>query len=234
MERVVITGCSKGIGRALCDEFMRAGWEVIASARNPGETWLENAGAENRNLRVVDLDVTDNTSVTLAAQAVSDLGGPVDVLINNAAIFPGDGDETLEKMDLAWFGEAFETNVTGVARVTRAFLPLLRQSKRPRIVNISSGAGSISAKDDFRYYPYSVSKAALNMLTRAMAMELQPDGIIVVPVSPGWVRTEMGGENAPLTPRESAAALYRTTCALDSTQAGKFLARDGSAPEYDW
>ncbi len=234
MERILITGCSKGIGRALCEEFARAGWEVIASARNPAETWLESAGEENRNLRVVDLDVTDDASVTLAAQAISEFGGPVDVLINNAAVFPGEGDETLEKVDLAWFGEAFETNVTGVARVTRAFLPLLRRSKCPRIVNISSGAGSISAKDDFSYYPYSVSKAALNMLTRAMAMELRPEGIVVVPVSPGWVRTEMGGENAPLTPEESAAALYRMTCALDSTQAGEFLARDGSASEYDW
>jgi len=137
-------------------------------------------------------------------------------------------------MDVEWFTEAFESNVTGVARVTRAFLPLLRGSECPRIVNISSGAGSISSKDDTSYYPYSVSKAALNMLSRTMASEFRREGIIVVAISPGWVRTEMGGPNAPLTADESAASLFTTICQLDVAQSGEFLDREGGRSTYGW
>jgi len=156
------------------------------------------------------------------------------VLVNNAAIFPGEGAERLEDLDLAWFGEAVETNVTGPARVTRALLPLLRKGIHPRVVNISSGAGSISDKEDYDYYPYSVSKAALNMLTRAMAAEFRSEGIVVTALSPGWVQTEMGGANAPLTPDQSARSLCATIQKLTLADTGKFLGRDGLPGDYAW
>ncbi|HVE16935.1 MAG TPA: SDR family NAD(P)-dependent oxidoreductase, partial [Chthoniobacterales bacterium] len=168
------------------------------------------------------------------AAQVSRAAGALDILVNNAAIFPGEGNERLHELDLSWFSEAVETNVAGVARVTRDFLPLLRKGASPRVVNISSGAGSISDKDDYAYYPYSVSKAALNMLTRAMAAEFRPDGIVVTAVSPGWVKTEMGGENAPLTVDESAGSLYATITGLTMKDTSSFLDRDGSRSGYDW
>ena len=232
---VLITGASRGIGFALCIAFARDGWQVFAGARHPKTPLLWNASQEFPNLHAFALDVLDEISVIEAVELVAKQTAALDVLVNNAAIFPGEGNERLEELDLAWFGEAVETNVAGVARVTRAFLPLLRKSQAARIVNISSGAGSISTKEDYAYYPYSVSKAGLNMLTRAMAAEFRPENIVVTSLSPGWVKTEMGGPNAPLTPEESARSLHATITRLTMDAAGKFLGRDGlPSADYQW
>jgi NAD(P)-dependent dehydrogenase (short-subunit alcohol dehydrogenase family) len=231
---ILITGASRGIGFALSCAFAQNGWQVFAGARNPETPFLENAAREFPNLHPIALDVLDEISVLEAVEAVSKQTAALDVLVNNAAIFPGEGNERLEELDLDWFAKAVETNVAGVARVTRAFLPLLRRSPSARIVNISSGAGSISTKDDYDYYPYSVSKAGLNMLTRAMAAEFRPENIVVTAISPGWVKTEMGGPNAPLTPEESARSLLATISRLTLEDSGKFLGRDGPSADYAW
>lgn len=181
-----------------------------------------------RGATTLTLDVCDDASVSEARAALG--WDRLDVLINNAAAFPGEGNETFEETDLGWFREAFDCNVLGPARVTRAFLPLLRKTPGARIINISSGAGSISEKEDSLYYPYAVSKAALNMLTRALAAEFRE--LIVTALSPGWVQTEMGGINAPLTPQESARSLFRTITSLTPEQSGQFLGRDGEP--YAW
>jgi NAD(P)-dependent dehydrogenase (short-subunit alcohol dehydrogenase family) len=231
MERALITGCGRGIGLALAEEFARAGWQVFASARAPRRPELAALSEKWTNLTTLSLDVRDEATIAEAARV---LGGEksLDVLVNNAAIFPGEGDEPFERVDPKWFNEAFDCNVTGVARVTRAFLPHLKKSANARVANISSGAGSISEKEDFGYYPYSVSKAALNMLTRALSAEFRSKGIAIAAISPGWVKTEMGGPNAPLTPRESARSLVRTITGLTMEQSGKFLGRNGEP--YAW
>jgi len=234
MSTVLITGASRGIGLALSIAFAKAEWTVFAGARRPRTPLLWNAAQEFPNLHPIPLDVLDDASVGGAHGTVAQQTDSLDVLVNNAAIFPGDGTERLEDLDLAWFGEAVETNVTGTARVVRAFLPLLRKGIHPRVVNISSGAGSISDKEDYDYYPYSVSKAALNMLTRAMAAEFRPEGIAVTALSPGWVKTEMGGANAPLTPDQSARSLCATIQKLTLADTGKFLGRDGQPGDYAW
>ncbi len=231
---ILITGASRGIGLALSIAFAKGEWMVFAGARRPRTPQLWNAAQEFPNLHPIQLDVTDEASVGAALTSVTREADSLDVLVNNAAIFPGEGNEHLEELDLAWFDEAVETNVTGVARVTRAFLPLLRRGIHPRIVNISSGAGSITEKEDYHYYPYSVSKAALNMLTRAMAAEFHPEGIAVTALSPGWVKTEMGGPNAPLTTDQSAHSLYTTISRLTLADSGRFLGRDGQPGDYLW
>ncbi len=233
-DTILITGCSRGIGLALALKFADEGWEVFAGARKANAPLLWNAAKKFPSLHPLPLDVLDEASVAGCAAQVSCTVRALDVLVNNAAIFPGEGDEHLHELDLAWFAEAIETNVAGVARVTRHFLPLLRKSPHPRIANISSGAGSISEKDDYRYYPYSVSKAGLNMLTRAMAAEFRADGIAVTALSPGWVKTEMGGENAPLTTGESARSLQATISRLTLADSGNFLDRDGKDDGYSW
>jgi NAD(P)-dependent dehydrogenase (short-subunit alcohol dehydrogenase family) len=229
-ERVLITGCSRGIGLALATEFARAGWEVFAGARGARRPELTALADKCANLKPLSLDVCDQKTITKSAQLLE--GSRLDVLVNNAAIFPGEGHEPFESVDPEWFNEAFDCNVTGVARVTQAFLPYLKASANARVANISSGAGSISEKEDFDYYPYSVSKAALNMLTRALAAEFRSSGIVVAAISPGWVKTEMGGLSAPLTPRESARSLFRTITGLRMQQSGKFLGRNGES--YNW
>jgi NAD(P)-dependent dehydrogenase (short-subunit alcohol dehydrogenase family) len=222
MKTVLITGCSRGIGRALASEFLAHGWAVAATARRT-EDLAGLAGAET-----FALDVTDPTSIAAAREALP--WDHLDVLVNNAAVFPGTGDEAFPDLDPEWFAETFACNVGGPVRVLQAFLPLLRGAPRGTVINISSGAGSISDKTDSLYYPYAVSKAALNMLTRALAAEFST--LTITALSPGWVRTEMGGENAPLTPEESAASLYRTITGLEPADSGKFLGRDGET--YPW
>lgn len=231
---ILITGASRGIGLAMAITFAQDGWTVFAGTRRARSPLLWSACQEFPSLRPLPLDVLDDASVAQCVQSVARETDHLDVLVNNAAIFPGEGDEPLRDLDLAWFAEAIETNVTGVARVTRAFLPLLSKSPAPRIANISSGAGSISDKEDNLYYPYSVSKAGLNMLTRAMAAEFRADGIAIAAISPGWVRTEMGGENAPLTPEQSAHSLFGTISGLTMEDTGAFLGRDGRSDDYAW
>lgn len=231
---VLITGSNRGIGLALARKFAEAGWTVFAGARDPGAESLMQLSSEFASVHPIALDVCSDESVNAAIKRVADLCDVLDVLVNNAAVYPGTGHERLEELDLDWFAPTFETNVVGVVRVTRAALPLLRKSSTPRIAHISSGAGSIGDKEDYDFYAYGPSKAALNHLTRGMAAEFRDEGIVVTAFSPGWVRTDMGGENAPLTAEESAAALCKTISSLTAEQSGLFLSRDGSADEYPW
>jgi NAD(P)-dependent dehydrogenase (short-subunit alcohol dehydrogenase family) len=234
---VLITGASRGIGLALTSEMASRGWSVLAGARHPASAHALQAAAlaaSRGSIDILSLDVRDDSGVQAAAEEAAAKFRSLDVLINNAGVFPEEGSEPLEQLPLDCFQEAFAVNVVGVARVTRLFLPLLTRSSHPRVVNISSLAGSITTKDDSRHYCYSASKAALNMLTRAMAAELRPRGVTVVAVTPGWVKTEMGGPQAPLTVEESAASLAATIDRLTHHDAGHFLDRDGRKGVAAW
>jgi len=235
-QTILITGANRGIGFALATELLKGGHQVLAAARSPAKAVdLAKLRAGNEaSLAVLELNVNSEKSVAAAAEKVRALSGGLDVLVNNAAVFPEEGDESIFGMKLEHFREAYETNVLGVIRVTRAFVPLLEKGKDPRIVNISSGAGSIAAKDDYRYYAYAASKAALNMVTRGLAAEFRPRGICVVAMTPGWVKTEMGGPNAPLAPAESARAIARTITKLTMDKSSLFLERTGGEVEYGW
>lgn len=236
-DTVLITGASRGIGLALAAELAKHGWRVLAGARHPAAAHALQAAARAASPGSVDilsLDVRHDASVQAAGEEAAAKVRALDVLVNNAGVFPEEGSEPLEHLPLDCFEEAFAVNVVGVARVTRVFLPLLVRSSHPRVVNISSLAGSISAKEDSRHYCYSASKAALNMLTRAMAAELRPRGVTVVAVTPGWVKTEMGGPQAPLSVQESAASLAATIDRISHHDAGHFLDRKGRQGVAAW
>jgi NAD(P)-dependent dehydrogenase (short-subunit alcohol dehydrogenase family) len=235
-QKYLVTGTSRGIGLALVRQLLSDGHHVIASARQPQESVaLKELEIIHREaITLAQIDVNSDESVEGCAAILRDLFGSIDVLINNAGLFPEEGDETLAEMTPQLFRNAFETNVLGPFRMVRAFLPMLQGAENPRIVNISSGAGSISEKEDFSYYAYSTSKAALNMLTRAMASELKPKGICVVALSPGWVKTDMGGPNAQITPEQSAAAIAKTVSRLKLDRTSTFMGRDGNTDDYPW
>jgi len=235
VQTALVSGANRGIGLALAREFLRHDDRVVAGSRRPeAASDLQRLSSDPERLIVTQLDVDDDGSIKRVAREVSERCGQLDLLVNNAGVFPEDGYEAFEELNPEWFADAFRTNVVGVARMCREFLPLLRKGRNPRIVNISSGAGSISTKEDSRYYCYSVSKAALNMLTRALANELRKEGVIVVAISPGWVSTEMGGPKAPITPETSARSLVRTMSGLSLDVSGAFLNRDGEKGEYRW
>jgi NAD(P)-dependent dehydrogenase (short-subunit alcohol dehydrogenase family) len=234
---LLITGASRGIGLALAKEMAARGWRVLAGARHPAAAHaLQAAALEARpgSIEILTLDVRSDESVRSAAEEAAAKVRALDALVNNAGVFPEEGSEPLEKLPLECFEEAFAVNVVGVARVTRTFLPLLTRAPHPRVINISSLAGSVSQKEDARHYCYSASKAALNMLTRAMAAELRPRGITVVAVTPGWVKTELGGPQAPLSVEESASSLAATIDRLTHHDAGHFLDRDGKKGVAGW
>ena len=234
---VLITGTSRGIGLALAKEMAARGWRVLAGARHPAAAHALQAAAREAgpgSIDILTLDVRSDESVRSAAEEAEAKLRALDVLVNNAGVFPEEGSEPLEKLPLDCFEEAFSVNVVGVARVTRTFLPLLTRAAHPRVINISSLAGSIAEKEDSRYYCYSSSKAALNMLTRAMAAELRPRGVTVVAVTPGWVKTEMGGPNATITAEESARSLAATIDRVTHHDAGQFLDRDGNKGVAVW
>jgi NAD(P)-dependent dehydrogenase (short-subunit alcohol dehydrogenase family) len=231
-QTILITGANRGIGLALATELLKNGHRVAGTARNIGKAKeLRGLGGE---LTVLEMDVNSEESVQAAVNKCGEAVGGIDVLVNNAAVFPEEGDESIFEMKEEWFREAFETNVIGVVRVTREFLPLLEKGEQPRIVNISSGAASVTAKTDYGYYAYAASKAALNMLTRGLAAEFRPRGICVVAMTPGWVKTEMGGPNAPLTPEESARGIARTITKLTMEKTSLFLERTGGEVKYGW
>jgi len=234
---VLITGASRGIGLALAGELARRGWRVLAGARDPAGAYALQVAAQKAapgSIDILPLDVRRDESARAAAEEAATKLRSLDVLVNNAGVFPEEGSETLEELPLECFEEAFAVNVIGVARVTRAFLPLLARAPHPRVVNVSSRAGSISQKEDSRHYCYSASKAALNMLTRGMAAELRPRGITVVAVTPGWVQTEMGGPRAPVSVEDSARSLAATIEGVTPGDAGQFLDRDGKKGTATW
>jgi NAD(P)-dependent dehydrogenase (short-subunit alcohol dehydrogenase family) len=233
---VLVTGSNRGIGLALVREFASLGHRVVAGCRSPRQAreLEELAGVHPERVTVAQIDVASEESVAASVAELRDAHGHLDILFNNAGVFPEDGRESLEEIPLRHFRDAFETNVLGTLRMVRAFLPLLANAQNPRIVNVSSGARSIADKDDNHYYAYSTSKAALNMLTRAMAAELKPRGITVVAICPGWVKTDMGGENAEITPEESASALVGTALALTLERTSSFLGRSGTTDGYRW
>jgi NAD(P)-dependent dehydrogenase (short-subunit alcohol dehydrogenase family) len=156
----------------------------------------------------------------------------LDILINMAGIMPGKYDAKLEDLNFDDCRKAYETNTLGPLRITRYFLPLLRKSKKARVINVTSGLGSISGTDNPNFYAYGGSKAALNKVTRTLALELKKENIVAIVLDPGWVKTDMGGPNAWLTPEESSTAIVKTAKALSMDQTSLFIYNDGK--ELKW
>jgi NAD(P)-dependent dehydrogenase (short-subunit alcohol dehydrogenase family) len=236
MENILVTGANRGIGLALTRVLLANGDTVIAACRKPVEAveLRQLALLHSETIDLVKCDVDREQEVVEAAAACRKRRQKLDVIVNNAGIMPEKGDESILKIDLEMLRLAFDTNTLGAARVIRAFYPMLTQSERPRIVNISSGLGTISTKDDHGYYAYSISKASLNMFTRLISHEFASAGVATVAISPGWVRTEMGGEEAQLSPEESAKSLAETIKRIGPDLNGHFLDRHGGMGEYPW
>ncbi len=216
----VITGANRGIGLAFARRLKADGFRVIGTARQP------DAADELRALgvRIEQLDVTDADSVRRLADAIGDM--PVDVLINNAGIGGGWG-RPLKDVDIDDAERILQVNCLGPMRVTQALLPALRKGDIKFIINITSMLGSIEGNTRGGSYGYRESKAALNMFTRSLAAELEPDGFTCIAMSPGWVKTDMGGPNARLTPDQSVDAMVKVIEGLSTEHSGSFFNHAG-------
>jgi NAD(P)-dependent dehydrogenase (short-subunit alcohol dehydrogenase family) len=218
----VVTGANRGIGLEVCRQLAVRGYAVVLGSRDAlkGEDAAERLGHANVIAR--ELDVTDDRSVRSAAAWVAERFGRCDALVNNAAIMY-DTWARAESADLAEVHEGMETNLFGAWRTTLAFLPLLRDA-RGRIVNVSSGGGSLTEMGAGTP-AYHVSKAALNALTRTLAAELRPAGVLVNAICPGWTATDMGGMGGRPVADGGASVVWGVTLPDDGPTGGFF--RDG-------
>jgi NAD(P)-dependent dehydrogenase (short-subunit alcohol dehydrogenase family) len=222
----LVTGAYRGIGLEVSRQLARRGFAVVLTARDvhKAEAAAGKLKGQGLDVSAAALDVTDARSVEAAVRFVEERFGRLDVLVNNAAVLYDDW-QRAESADLDTAREAFETNTLGPWRVSQAFLPLLRKSAHPRVVNVSSESGSLASMGGGTP-AYGVSKAGLNVLTRKLADELRPSRILVNSVCPGWVATEMGGPGAPRTPEEGAAGIVWAATLPDGGPTGGFF-RDG-------
>jgi len=228
----LITGANRGIGLELTRQLLRRGERVFAACRNPAAaTKLHYLSAEYEGLSsIVQLDVSDPASIDASFEIVKGLTDALDLLINNAGIQLSD--DHLGTLEMDEMLRTFAVNSVGPLLVCQRYLGLLQAGASPRIVNISSRRGSLAWYQDRRFYTYSASKAALNMMTKRLAVETKAMGIIAVVMHPGWVMTDMGGPGAQITADESVSGMLRVIDRLTIEDAGRFLGWDGK--EMPW
>jgi len=233
MKTALVTGANKGIGREVARQLAAKGFHVFVGARNAnaGRKAAEEiakkchsrsatASHASGKATFLEIDVADSESVTKAAREFSIMSDHLDVLVNNAGIIV-DGDDAILEISDDLFRNTLETNTLGTLRVTRAFAALLRKSKAPRVINVSSSGGQLTGGADGWAPAYCVSKTALNGVTVQLAAALPK--FAVNSVCPGWVRTEMGGENASRSVEEGADTIVWLASEASQDLTGKFL-----------
>lgn len=225
--RVVVTGANRGLGLAFARELLARGDRVVATCRQPGAaTALNTLAAEYPgHLHVLPLEVDAERSRRAFARELADLHGGLDLLINNAGVLtPG---EQFGEIQSEVLERTLATNTIAPLMLAQLLLPLLAKGDRPRILNIGSALGSVARTERFGTPSYNISKAGLNMAGVLMARALNPQGIGVLTISPGWVRTDMGGSGAELGPEESVRDVLATLERTPGVPAGLFLDRKG-------
>jgi NAD(P)-dependent dehydrogenase (short-subunit alcohol dehydrogenase family) len=224
----IVTGGNRGIGLEVCRQLADLNYTVILGSRDLGKGEAAAASLNTDHVIAYQLDVSDPASIERAAERATSEFGVLDVLINNAAIHYDTRQHAIDA-DLGIVQEAVETNVYGPWRMVQAFLPLLRKGMHKRIVNVSSEGGSLASMGAGTP-AYSMTKAALNALTRMLAAELRDERILVNAVCPGWVATDMGGRGGRPVEKGAASVLWAVTIDDDGPTGGFF--RDGR--RLDW
>ncbi|MEC3994456.1 SDR family NAD(P)-dependent oxidoreductase [Actinacidiphila sp. DG2A-62] len=239
----LVTGANKGIGREIAGQLAALGHTVVVAARSAerGEQAARELREAGGDATSVVLDVTDAASVAAAADTVEKRYGRLDVLVNNAGISRPNGgglvDQQPGTVDVDTIRTIFETNVFGVIAVTEAMLPLLRRSDAPRVVNVSSSAGSLAGMADMDAgserpiaVGYAPSKTTETAVTLQYARALKPENILVNAVCPGFVATDLNNFAGHRTPAQGAVAAVRMATVGPDGPTGTFTDEDGPAP----
>ncbi len=233
----LVSGANKGIGLEIARGLAKAGHHVLIGCRDgaTGERAAATLRAEGGYADPLPLDVTDDASIAAAAKAVGDRFGHLDVLVNNAGTALDGRSPTASLRSV--FHDTFEVNVFGLACLTEAMAPLLAKSAHPRVVNVSSGLGSLTlAVDPASPYAavkppaYNSSKAAVNMLTVIYAARLRDQKIKVNAADPGYCATDLNGHSGPRTPAQGAIAAVRLATLDDDGPTGGYFDEDGTVP----
>jgi len=215
---VFVTGASRGLGKALAEKFLKEGYFIIGTSTS-GKSYFEN-----KNIVILKLDLSSSRSIKDCLKNFIKLNKKIDILINNAGIASDKEEDPNIYMNI--LRKVLEVNIFGTVDLTEKLIPYLNDSGK--IINISSRAGSMAHTKYVNYPDYRISKAALNMYTRTLATKLENRKIMVASIHPGWVKTDMGGNEADLEPEEAAKNIYDRVISLKET--GQFWFKQHKFP----
>ncbi|MDX2165257.1 MAG: SDR family oxidoreductase [Gammaproteobacteria bacterium] len=224
MNTVLITGANKGIGREMVEQYHQEGWYVIACTRKPDQ--LEH---KDERLQILEIDVTQPEDIKKLSGVIKDLS--IDILINNAGVW-GPSEQNVGSIDCESWLKAFKVNTIAPLLIAQTLLPQIAKSKLKIIANMSSTMGSINENTSGGDYVYRSSKAALNMVTKTLSVDLKNDGVTVISLHPGWVKTDMGGTGALLTPEESVKGIRKVLASVRLEDSGSFIRYDGNKASW--
>jgi NAD(P)-dependent dehydrogenase (short-subunit alcohol dehydrogenase family) len=221
MPTVLITGANRGIGLELAKQYAGDGWSVIATVRDPKRA--DGLDALKGDIRIEALEVTDEKQIAALAKALK--GTAIDVLLNNAGMLTGY--EVFGETDTASWLKTLHVNSVAPLKLTEALVEQVAASRQKKVAAITSGMGSMGSHASTGAYAYRSSKAALNMVMVTAANELRSRGISVAVISPGWVKTDMGGPGSTLTVKQSAAGIRKVIDKLNVGISGQFFNHSG-------
>ena len=223
--QALVSGANRGLGFEMTRQLLARGDRVVAACRQPGKALaLTRLAAEHPGkLHVLPLDLADPRTIAELARQIGALDVDVDLLVNNAGVLVEH--ERFGAIEPKSLRDSFAVNAEGAFLLAQALNPHLADSAK--IVNLSSTLGSITSTSSLYSPSYAMSKAALNMATRLLSIALAERNIVVVSMSPGWVRTDMGGAGAPLKPEASIASMLRVIDHLKRSDSGRFLSQNG-------
>jgi len=227
METTLITGANRGIGLEFSRQLAEDGWCVLACSRD-----LEKSDALNKlaaeypeRITLYALDVTNHGQIEKLSQTLANK--PIDLLINNAGVFPDINDRSFGQTDYDSWAHAFLVNTMAPLKIAEEFIDQVTQSSRKTIVTITSKMGSVADNGRGGSYIYRSSKSAVNMVMKSIAIDLEANDIISVLLHPGWVRTDMGGPSGLISVKQSVSGMLSVIREVTSADSGKFIAYDG-------
>lgn len=231
MQNIFITGANRGIGFAIVEAYLASSYvHIFATCRQPDKAIALNKLREqySDSLTIVPLEVTSQESIDSALDLVQSKIDSLDILINNAGV--DNGNQSLETITPEMMIETYSINTIAPLMISKAFLPLLKDGAK--LIHTSSSMASLANRTYGGNYAYCSSKAALNMMMRGLASDLRSSGIITIALDPGWVRTDMGGQSASLSPQQSSDGVISVIDNLTKQDNGRYLVYDGS--EHPW
>jgi NAD(P)-dependent dehydrogenase (short-subunit alcohol dehydrogenase family) len=230
--KILITGANRGLGLALTEKLLAGGHHLYTINRRDSDDLLQLQEKYPENLQRYSGDVSDESSIRQALDAIASQVGALDIVLNNAAVHLDPSRLLLEQVDFSAYLPAYQVNAVGPLMVVKYALPLLRKGQKKLIVNVSSEAGSIGACWRKSEYSYCMSKAALNMASRILQNALKEEGIKVLALHPGWFSSDMGGAAAPITPSDAAEEIVKLVLTPPGLDGPIFVAPNGEAMEW--
>ncbi len=227
MNTVLITGANRGIGLEFARQYAVDGWQVVACCRQPQQAEALNQLADQYKDRfsIHQLDVRELAEIDQLSHKLQNL--PIDILINNAGVYPHAQNGEFSHINYDDWMEAFRINTFAPLRMVEALVEQIARSQLKIVATITSKMGSITDNQRGGSYIYRSSKAAVNMVVKSLAVDLQPLGIIAVLLHPGWVQTDMGGRGALISTKQSVTGMKSILNRMTHSDTGKFIAYDG-------